>query len=125
MPNPRITNRNGALKIRVTILCARNLAKRDLFRLPDPFVKVSVDGTGQTHTTDSCRNTLDPKWNQHYDLYISKTDAVTISVWNDKKVHKKSWSNSDILVDSQALQMMNKIARTQVEKIMTVREKKI
>ena len=40
-----------------------------------------------------------------------------------KKIHKQSWSNSDILVDSQALQMMNKIARTQVEKIMKVREK--
>ena len=83
-----MNHRNGATKIRVTILCARNLAKRDLFRLPDPFVKVSVDGTGQTHATDSCKNTLDPKWNQHYDLYIGKADAITISVWNDKKVHK-------------------------------------
>ena len=27
----------------MTILCARSLAKRDLFRLPDPFVKVTVD----------------------------------------------------------------------------------
>ena len=30
----------GSQKIRVTILCARSLVKRDLFRLPDPFVKV-------------------------------------------------------------------------------------
>lgn len=85
-----MNHRNGAIKIRVTVLCARNLAKRDLFRLPDPFVKVSVDGTGQTHTTDSSKNTLDPKWNQHYDLYVGKADAITISVWNDKKVHKKN-----------------------------------
>ena len=33
-------------KIRVTVLCARSLAKRDLFRLPDPFVRVHVDGSG-------------------------------------------------------------------------------
>jgi len=85
-----MNNRNSAVKIRVTVLCARNLAKRDIFRLPDPFVRVSVDGSGQTHSTDSCKNTLDPKWNQHYDLYLGKTDAVTISVWNDKKVHKKN-----------------------------------
>jgi len=85
-----MNNRNSAVKIRVTVLCARNLAKRDIFRLPDPFVRVSVDGSGQTHSTDSCKNTLDPKWNQHYDLYLSKSDAVTISVWNDKKVHKKN-----------------------------------
>jgi len=85
-----MNNRNSAVKIRVTVLCARNLAKRDIFRLPDPFVRVSVDGSGQTHSTESCKNTLDPKWNQHYDLYLGKSDAVTISVWNDKKVHKKN-----------------------------------
>lgn len=83
-------NRSGALKIRVTILCARNLAKRDLFRLPDPYVRVTVDASGQTHTTESAKNTLDPKWNQHFDLYVGKSDAITISVWNDKKAHKKS-----------------------------------
>ena len=36
-----MNNRHGAVKIRVTVLCARNLAKRDLFRLPDPFVRVT------------------------------------------------------------------------------------
>ena len=33
---------SGPQKIRVTILCARSLVKRDLFRLPDPFVKVRL-----------------------------------------------------------------------------------
>uniref|UniRef100_A0A4W5QXE8 HECT-type E3 ubiquitin transferase n=1 Tax=Hucho hucho TaxID=62062 RepID=A0A4W5QXE8_9TELE len=57
--------------------------------LPDPFAKVVVDGSGQCHSTDTVRNTLDPKWNQHYDLYIGKSDSITISVWNHKKIHKK------------------------------------
>uniref|UniRef100_A0AAQ5YH92 HECT-type E3 ubiquitin transferase n=1 Tax=Amphiprion ocellaris TaxID=80972 RepID=A0AAQ5YH92_AMPOC len=57
--------------------------------LPDPFAKVVVDGSGQCHSTDTVRNTLDPKWNQHYDLYIGKADSITISVWNHKKIHKK------------------------------------
>ena len=76
-------------KIRVTILCARSLAKRDLFRLPDPFVRVNVDGSGQSHTTESCKNTLDPKWNVYYDLLLSSEDSITISVWNDKKIQAK------------------------------------
>lgn len=38
--------------------------------LPDPFAKVVVDGSGQCHSTDTVRNTLDPKWNQHYDLWV-------------------------------------------------------
>ena len=36
--------------------------------LPDPFAKVTIDGSGQCHSTESCKNTLDPKWNQHFDL---------------------------------------------------------
>uniref|UniRef100_A0A8D2MIM6 HECT-type E3 ubiquitin transferase n=1 Tax=Zonotrichia albicollis TaxID=44394 RepID=A0A8D2MIM6_ZONAL len=71
------------------VLCAKNLAKKDFFRLPDPFAKIVVDGSGQCHSTDTVKNTLDPKWNQHYDLYVGKTDSITISVWNHKKIHKK------------------------------------
>ncbi|KPP71474.1 E3 ubiquitin-protein ligase SMURF1-like, partial [Scleropages formosus] len=89
------------------VLCAKNLAKKDFFRfqvmnaclwthrtfcatgLPDPFAKVVVDGSGQCHSTDTVKSTLDPKWNQHYDLYVGKADSITISVWNHKKIHKK------------------------------------
>lgn len=77
------------MKIRLTVLCAKNLSKKDFFRLPDPFCKISVDGSGQCHTTDACKNTLDPKWNQHYDLYLGRSDSITLSVWNHKKVQKK------------------------------------
>ncbi|KAK9299882.1 hypothetical protein QLX08_007266 [Tetragonisca angustula] len=89
MSNPGGSRRNGAMKIRLTILCARNLARKDLFRLPDPFAKITVDGSGQCHSTHTCKATLDPMWNQHYDLYIGKDDGITISVWNHKKIHKK------------------------------------
>lgn len=41
--------------------------------LPDPFAKVVVDGSGQCHSTDTVKSTLDPKWNQHYDLWVSYT----------------------------------------------------
>uniref|UniRef100_A0A674MKB4 HECT-type E3 ubiquitin transferase n=1 Tax=Takifugu rubripes TaxID=31033 RepID=A0A674MKB4_TAKRU len=75
--------------VSLSVLCAKNLSKKDFFRLPDPFAKVVVDGSGQCHSTDTVRNTLDPKWNQHYDLYIGKADSITISVWNHKKIHKK------------------------------------
>ncbi|KAL3876572.1 hypothetical protein ACJMK2_034407 [Sinanodonta woodiana] len=79
----------STMKIRLTVLCAKNLCKKDFFRLPDPFAKISVDGSGQCHSTDTCKNTLDPKWNQHYDLYVGPKDSITISVWNHKKIHKK------------------------------------
>ena len=98
----------------MTVLCARSLAKRDLFRLPDPFVKVTVENCAgdkiknkgqlqnggysqtQAHCTEVTRNTVDPKWNQHYDLLIGLNDCITISIWNDKKInrdHKGTYIN--------------------------------
>ncbi|GBP18098.1 E3 ubiquitin-protein ligase SMURF2 [Eumeta japonica] len=69
----------GAQKIRLT-------------SLPDPFAKIVVDGSGQIHTTNAVKGTLDPKWNTHYDLYLTKGDGITISVWNQRKVHKRQGS---------------------------------
>uniref|UniRef100_A0A1Q3F9R3 E3 ubiquitin-protein ligase SMURF1 n=2 Tax=Culex tarsalis TaxID=7177 RepID=A0A1Q3F9R3_CULTA len=86
------TRRNGTQKIRITILCARNLARKDLFRLPDPFAKIRVDGTAQEYKTDICKASLEPKWNTHYDLYLGKNDSVTISIWNQRKVQKRQGS---------------------------------
>ena len=40
-----------------------------------------------------------------------------------KKVHKTSWSNSDIVVDREVLDQMKKIASSDVEKIMEIRQK--
>ncbi|XP_059608668.1 E3 ubiquitin-protein ligase Smurf1 isoform X2 [Phlebotomus argentipes] len=85
-------SRNGAQIIRLTILCARNLARKEFLRLPDPFAKVSVDGTGQVHSTETCKASLDPKWNSHYDLYLGSKDAITISVWNYRKINKRQGS---------------------------------
>lgn len=55
---------------------------------PDPFAKVSVDGTGQVYTTDPYKASTDPKWNTHYDLYLGRGDGITISVWNQRKIRK-------------------------------------
>lgn len=80
--------RTSTVKYRVTILCARNVAKQDFFRLPDPFARITVDGSGQCHTTRSLKGTIDPTWNQQYDLFVGNMESITISVWNQRKVHK-------------------------------------
>ncbi|RVE44098.1 hypothetical protein evm_011264 [Chilo suppressalis] len=92
MSTPVSNRKYGAQKVRLTILCARNLVRRDLFRLPDPFAKISVDGSGQVYSTNAVKGTLDPKWNTHYDLYLTKGDGITISIWNQRKVHKRQGS---------------------------------
>ncbi|XP_014672884.1 PREDICTED: E3 ubiquitin-protein ligase SMURF2-like [Priapulus caudatus] len=98
----------GKVKLRITILCAKNLTKKDFFRLPDPFVRISVDGTGQVHNTETCKNSMDPKWNQHYDLYVGRSDSITISVWNHKKIHKRAGAGflGCVRITSNALQRL-------------------
>lgn len=80
--------RGPTVKYRVTLLCAKNVAKHDFFRLPDPFARIIVDGSGQCHTTKSLKSTVDPEWKEYYDLILSKNESFTISVWNQRKVHK-------------------------------------
>ncbi|KAL7736362.1 hypothetical protein ACLKA6_014832 [Drosophila palustris] len=58
--------------------------------LPDPFAKVQVDGTGQVYSTEISKSSLDPKWNAHYDLFLGRGDSITITVWNQRKIHKGS-----------------------------------
>ena len=54
------------------VVCAKGLAKREFFRLPDVFAKIIVDGSGQHYTTKTVKGTLDPKWNDHFDLYVEQ-----------------------------------------------------
>jgi E3 ubiquitin-protein ligase NEDD4 len=73
--------------VRLTVIAADGLVKKDLFfKLPDPFGKnnknnknknginpiiyaavVTVDGE-QTHTTTVMKKTLNPYWNESFDL---------------------------------------------------------
>lgn len=72
--------------VRLTVIAADGLIKKDLFfKLPDPFgiikmytffvcltvtyfvAVVTVDGE-QTHTTTVMKKTLNPYWNESFDL---------------------------------------------------------
>ncbi|XP_053684395.1 E3 ubiquitin-protein ligase SMURF2 [Sabethes cyaneus] len=86
------SRRNGTQKIRITILCARNLARKDIFRLPHPFAKIQVDGTPQEFKTEICKASLEPRWQSHYDLYLGKNDNITITIWDHRKVQKRQGS---------------------------------
>lgn len=54
----------------VAVMNANGLPKRSMFRVPDAFVVVSVDGVEKFATTTT-RKTLNPHWNEHFDVYAS------------------------------------------------------
>ena len=49
------------------VLSASGLPKRNLFRLPDPFVVVSIDGV-EKFASSTVKRSLNPFWNEHFDV---------------------------------------------------------
>jgi E3 ubiquitin-protein ligase NEDD4 len=50
-----------------SVVAADGLSKRDVFRFPDPFAVITVDAE-QTHTTSVIKKTLNPYWNESFDM---------------------------------------------------------
>ncbi|NXD32174.1 PUB1 ligase, partial [Spelaeornis formosus] len=79
---------NRRRKVRVTVVAADSLAKRDVFRLPDPFAVVTVDGE-QTMTTTAIKKTLNPYWNESFDVEVKDSSVLTVQIFDQKKFKKK------------------------------------
>ncbi|KAH8101291.1 ubiquitin-protein ligase [Cristinia sonorae] len=74
--------------IRIKIVSADGLVKRDMFRLPDPFAMITVDGT-QTQTTAVTRKTLKPHWNESFDIEVTNTSMIVVQIFDQKKFKKR------------------------------------
>lgn len=75
-------------KVRISIVAADGLAKRDVFRLPDPFAIVTVDGD-QTHTTSVIKKTLNPYWNDSFDITVGDSSVIAVQIFDQKKFKKR------------------------------------
>lgn len=75
-------------RINVKVVAAESLYKRDVFRQPDPFSVITVDGS-QTKTTKTARKTLNPYWNELFNLDASEDLILVIQVFDQKKFKKK------------------------------------
>lgn len=74
--------------LRVTIIAADGLAKRDVFRFPDPFAVATVNGE-QTHTTIVAKRTLNPYWNESFDFRVTEDSILAVQVFDQRKFKKK------------------------------------
>lgn len=75
-------------KINIKVVAAESLYKRDVFRQPDPFAVITIDGS-QTKTTKTARKTLNPYWNESFYLDASEDSILVIQVFDQKKFKKK------------------------------------
>ncbi|KDQ18456.1 hypothetical protein BOTBODRAFT_63405 [Botryobasidium botryosum FD-172 SS1] len=79
---------NLTKKIRITIVAADGLSKRDVFKLPDPFAVITVD-TEQTHTTSVIKKTLNPYWNENFDVTVTDSSVVSVQIFDQRKFKKR------------------------------------
>ncbi|OXV05602.1 hypothetical protein Egran_06630 [Elaphomyces granulatus] len=74
--------------LRLSIIAADGLYKRDVFRFPDPFAVATIGGE-QTHTTSVIKKTLNPYWNEPFDLKVNEDSILAIQIFDQKKFKKK------------------------------------
>lgn len=75
--------------ISVKLVAAESLYKRDVFRSPDPFAVLTIDGY-QTKSTAAAKKTLNPYWNETLKFDdINENSILTIQVFDQKKFKKK------------------------------------
>ncbi|CEQ39713.1 SPOSA6832_01271 [Sporobolomyces salmonicolor] len=101
---------SNCLETERSMVAADSLAKRDVFRLPDPFAVVTVDGE-QTMTTTAIKvglryvllspaavkltkvhfvqKTLNPYWNESFDVEVKDSSVLTVQIFDQKKFKKK------------------------------------
>lgn len=78
----------GQPNLRVTIIAADGLYKRDVFRFPDPFAVATVNGE-QTRTTSVIKKTLNPYWNENFDMRVTEDSVLAVQIFDQKKFKKK------------------------------------
>ncbi|KAF2437296.1 HECT-domain-containing protein [Karstenula rhodostoma CBS 690.94] len=78
----------GQPNLRVTIIAADGLYKRDVFRFPDPFAVATISGE-QTRTTSVIKKTLNPYWNESFDMRVTEDSVLAVQIFDQKKFKKK------------------------------------
>ena len=87
-PNTSTSRSNNTTTINVKVVAAESLYKRDVFRQPDPFAVLTVDGS-QTKTTITAKKTLNPYWNETFNFQAKEDSILVIQVFDQKKFKKK------------------------------------
>ncbi|CAE6352533.1 unnamed protein product [Rhizoctonia solani] len=82
------TNSTLTKNVRLTVIAAEGLIKRDVFSTPDPFAVVTVDGE-QTYVTSAMKRTLDPYWNENFYVLAKDSSVIDIQIFDQRKFKRR------------------------------------
>ncbi|PVF96727.1 putative ubiquitin-protein ligase [Serendipita vermifera] len=81
---------SASRQIRVTVVAAHGLIKREVFRLPDPFSVVTVDGnSNNSQTTQVIKRSLSPSWNEHFEFTVNDHSVINVQIFDASKFNRK------------------------------------
>ncbi|KAG9036129.1 hypothetical protein FRB95_009703 [Tulasnella sp. JGI-2019a] len=72
----------------IKVVAADGLSKRDVFRLPDPFAVITVDAE-QTHSTSVIKRTLNPYWNENFDITVKDSSVIAVQIFDQRKFKRR------------------------------------
>ncbi|KAI0064968.1 HECT-domain-containing protein [Artomyces pyxidatus] len=75
--------------IKITLLAASGLVKRDLFSLPSPFAVITVDDDPEIRQTAILKKTLTPYWNETFDITVRDSSKISVQVFDQRKFKKQ------------------------------------
>ncbi|KAI0274420.1 C2 domain-containing protein, partial [Russula aff. rugulosa BPL654] len=64
------------------------LAKPDVSSLPDPFAVIIIDSE-QTRTTSVIKKTLNPHWNEHFDVMVKSSSVVMVQIFDQRNFNQR------------------------------------
>lgn len=74
---------NATKKIKLSVVAADNLIKEHVFRFPDTFVVVTIDG-GQARATSVVKKSCNPYWNESFELSGTADSVLNVEVYDQK-----------------------------------------
>lgn len=74
---------NAPKAITLSVIAIDGLIKEHVFRYPDPFVVVTVDGA-QTRATSVLKKTCNPYFDESFELWVTADSVLNMEVYDQK-----------------------------------------
>ncbi|XP_057664452.1 E3 ubiquitin-protein ligase NEDD4 isoform X8 [Diorhabda carinulata] len=79
-------------KLRLRVICAKNLIKKDIFGASDPYVRIDLNSANGEETIDSVltktkKRTLSPEWNEEFIFRVKPTEhKLVLQVFDENRL---------------------------------------
>lgn len=82
-------------RLALTVACARKLAAMDTNGFSDPYCVVTHGS--QTHQTETKKKTLNPAWNETFNILVESGEPLRVAVWDWDRITKDDFIGERVI----------------------------